>query len=164
MATVRNITPSLWFDNNCEEAMNYYVSVFPNSKIEMIRRYPEGVTEGPMEGMGGKVLTGIFELNGQRFMALDGGPIFKFNEAVSFYVECETQEEIDHYWSKLSTVPEAEQCGWCKDQFGLSWQIAPKVLGELMNDEDSEKVARVTAAFMNMKKFDIAKLKAAYEG
>ena len=126
MATVRNITPSLWFDNNSEEAMNYYVSVFPNSKIEMIRRYPEGVTEGPMEGMGGKVLTGIFELNGQRFMALDGGPIFKFNEAVSFYVECETQEEIDHYWSKLSTVPEAEQCGWCKDQFGCHGRSRPK--------------------------------------
>lgn len=164
MATIQKISPSLWFDNNCEEAMNYYVSVFPDSKVVRIQRYPEGITEGPMKGMGGKVLTGIFELSGQRFVALDGGPIFKFNEAVSFMIECETQEEINHYWEKLSAVPESEQCGWCKDQFGLSWQVVPKVLGEMMADQDPQKVARVTEAFMSMKKFDIAALKAAYAG
>ena len=164
MATIQKITPSLWFDNNCEEAMNYYVSVFPDSKIDLIKRYPEGIADGPMKGMGGKVLTGIFELDGQRFIALDGGPLFKFTEAISFSVECETQEEIDHYWAKLSAVPEAEQCGWCKDQYGLSWQIVPKVLGEMMADEDPQKVQRVIDAFMSMKKFDIEKLKAAYAG
>lgn len=164
MASLQKITPCLWFDKDCEEAMNYYVSVFPNSKIELIQRYPDGVTEGPMAGMSGKVLTGVFELNGQRFMALDGGPVFKFSEATSFVVDCDTQEEIDHYWAALSSVPEAEQCGWCKDKYGVSWQITPAVLGEMMTDEDPEKVARVTDAFMSMKKFDIAALTAAYEG
>lgn len=164
MASVQKIVPNLWFDNSCEEAMNYYVSVFPNSKIEKIQYYPEGVPEGPMAGMEGKVLTGVFTLGDQRFMALDGGPLFKFTEAISFLVNCDTQEEIDHYWEKLSTVPEAEQCGWCKDQYGVSWQISPTVLGEMMDDEDPEKVARVIDAFMSMKKFDIAKLQAAYEG
>ncbi len=163
MTSVQKITPSLWFETNCEEAINYYVSVFPNSKIETIQYYPEGATEGPMAGMAGKVLTGVFELEGQRFMALDGGPIFKFNEAVSFVVDCATQEEIDHYWEKLSAVPEAEQCGWCKDKYGVSWQIIPTALGEMMGDEDPEKVARVTEAFLSMKKFDIAKLRDAYE-
>jgi predicted 3-demethylubiquinone-9 3-methyltransferase (glyoxalase superfamily) len=164
MASVQKITPSLWFDNNCEEAMNFYVSVFPDSKIEMIQHYPEGVQEGPMKDMGGKVLTGIFELAGQRFQALDGGPIFKFNEAISFSVECETQEEIDHYWENLSAVPESEQCGWCKDKFGMSWQIVPKQLGEFMSSNDPEKTGRVMEAFMQMKKFDIAKLQEAYDG
>ncbi|HWZ65878.1 MAG TPA: VOC family protein [Patescibacteria group bacterium] len=164
MATVQKITPSLWFDNNCEEAMTYYTSVFPNSEIILIKRYPEGITQGPMAGMDGKVLTGIFELNGQRFMALDGGPLFKFTEAISFSVDCQTQEEIDHYWQNLSAVPEAEQCGWCKDKYGISWQIVPSILGKLMTDEDPEKVGRVTQAFMSMKKFDIAKLQAAYNG
>ncbi|HMI09293.1 MAG TPA: VOC family protein [Candidatus Saccharimonadales bacterium] len=164
MASVQKITPSLWFDDNCEEAINFYVSVFPDSKIEMIQRYPEGVQEGPMKDMGGKVLTGIFQLAGQRFQALDGGPIFKFNEAISFSVECETQEEIDHYWENLSAVPESEQCGWCKDKFGMSWQIVPKQLGEFMTSDDPEKVGRVMEAFMQMKKFDIAKLQEAYDG
>lgn len=164
MKATQKITPSLWFDMNCEEAMNFYVSIFPNSKIVTIKRYPEGVLDGPMKGMGGKVLTGIFELNGQRFMALDGGPIFSFNEAISFSVDCQTQEEVDHYWGKLSAVPEAEQCGWCKDKYGVSWQIVPSALGEMMSNEDSQKVARVTAAFLGMKKLDIAKLTEAYEG
>lgn len=164
MASLQKITPSLWFIDKCEEAMNYYVSVFPDSKIVSIKYYPEGVTEGPMKGMEGKVLTGIFQLAGQRFLALDGGPIFKFNEAISFTVDCETQEEVDHYWEKLSAVPEAEQCGWCKDKYGVSWQIVPTILGEFMSDRDEEKVARVTAAFLKMKKFDIGKLKDAYEG
>lgn len=164
MATIQKITPNLWFEANCEEAMNYYVSVFPDSKIETIQYYPEGVSEGPMANMEGKVLTGVFTLCGQRFMALDGGPVFSFTGAISFIVDCETQEEIDHYWEKLSAVPEAEQCGWCKDKFGVSWQVVPTVLGEMMSDPDKEKVARVTEAFLAMKKFDIAKLKAAYEG
>lgn len=162
MTSIQPITPSLWFDADCEAAMNFYVSVFPNSRIQTIKYYPEGVAEGPMAGMDGKVLTGVFELNGQRFMALDGGPLFKFNEAISFVVNCETQEEIDHYWESLSAVPEAEQCGWCKDKYGVSWQIVPTTLGEMMSDGDPEKVKRVTAAFLSMKKFDIAKLEEAY--
>lgn len=149
---------------NCEEAINYYTTVFPNSQITSLQYYPEGVQEGPMKGMEGKILTGIFELDGQRFMALDGGPIFKFNESVSFVVDCETQEEIDHYWEKLSAVSESEQCGWCKDKFGVSWQITPTVLGKMMADQDPEKVARVTNAFMEMKKLDIAQLEKAYAG
>jgi predicted 3-demethylubiquinone-9 3-methyltransferase (glyoxalase superfamily) len=164
MATVQKITPSLWFENNCEEAINYYVSIFPSSKIVNLQYYPEGITEGPAAGMDGKVLTGIFELAGQRFMALDGGPMFKFNPAISFAVDCADQEEVDHYWEKLSAVPEAEQCGWCQDKYGVSWQIVPSILGEYMSDPDPEKVARVMAAFMQMKKYDIAKLTAAYEG
>jgi len=158
---MQKITPSLWFDNNCEEAINYYTSVFKNSKVISIKRYPEGVTEGPMAGMGGKVLTGIFELNGQRFMALDGGPIFKFNESVSFSIECEDQAEVDYFWDKLSAVPESEQCGWVKDKFGLSWQIIPKRMGELLNDPDAEKVSRVLQAMLQMKKIVIADLEAA---
>ena len=164
MASVQKITPSLWFKDKCEEAMNYYVSVFPNSSIKTIHYYPESSEDPNLNGMKGKVLTGIFELDGQRFMALDGGPLFKFNEAVSFYIECETQEEIDHYWEKLSKVPESEQCGWCKDQFGVSWQVAPKQLDEFMGSGDPEKTGRVMQAFMQMKKFDIAKLQEAYDG
>lgn len=164
MALTQKITPSLWFDSNCKEAMDYYITVFPDSKILSIKYYPEGVTEGPMKGMDGKVLTGVFELNGQRFMALDGGPLFKFSEAISFVVECDSQKDIDHYWEKLSAVPEAGQCGWCKDRFGVSWQIVPAVLGRMMSDKDEAKVARVTEAFMSMKKLDIAKLEAAFKG
>jgi len=163
MALVQKITPSLWFDDKCEEAMNFYVSVFPDSKIEKISYYPENSEDEHMKGMNGKVLTGIFTLAGQRFQALDGGPIFKFNEAVSFSVECDTQEEIDHYWENLSAVPESEQCGWCKDKYGVSWQIVPKQLDELMSG-DPEKTARVIEVFMQMKKFDIAKLQEAYDG
>lgn len=160
---MQKITPFLWFDNNAEEAMNFYISIFKNSKIVSIKRYPEGATEGPMKGMGGKVLTGVFELEGQQFMALDGGPIFKFNEAISLVVDCKTQEEVDELWSKLSAVPEAEQCGWLKDKYGLSWQIIPKVLGELISDPDPKKANRVTQAMLKMKKIDIAKLQQAYD-
>ena len=117
-----------------------------------------------MKGMEGKVITGIFELGGQRFMALDGGPMFKFTEAVSFYVECQDQEEVDYYWEKLSADPESEQCGWLKDKFGLSWQIIPKQLGELMGDPDPEKAGRVAQAMFQMKKLDIAKLEKAHQG
>jgi predicted 3-demethylubiquinone-9 3-methyltransferase (glyoxalase superfamily) len=139
---MQKITPSLWFDKNAEE-----------SKIVTIKRYPSGITEGPMAGMDGKVLTGIFELEGQRYMCLDGGPIFKFNESVSFMVACQDQAEVDYYWSKLSAVPESEQCGWCKDQFGLSWQIVPENMGELI---ESPKALQ---AMLKMHKINIQELK-----
>jgi predicted 3-demethylubiquinone-9 3-methyltransferase (glyoxalase superfamily) len=158
---MQKITPFLWFDNNAEEAMEFYTSVFKDSQIVNLQRYPEGPLEGPMKGFEGKVLTGVFELEGQRFMALDGGPVFKFNEATSFYVECESQEEVDYYWEKLSAVPESEQCGWLKDKFGVSWQIIPRRLGELMTDPDQQKAARVTQAMLQMKKIDIAGLEQA---
>jgi predicted 3-demethylubiquinone-9 3-methyltransferase (glyoxalase superfamily) len=159
---MQKIMPSLWFDKEAEEAMEYYVSVFngaPNkkaeSKIVTIKRYPEGATEGPMAGMGGKVLTGIFELDGLRYMCLDGGPIFKFNESVSFVVNCKDQEEIDYFWEKLSAVPESEQCGWCKDKFGLSWQIVPENMGELLK---SDKALQV---LLKMHKINIKELEEA---
>lgn len=160
---MQNITPSLWFDNNAEEAMNFYVSVFKDGKINRIDRYPEGYSEGPMAGMGGKVLNGEFEINGQKFICLDGGPIFKFNEAISFTVECADQDEVDYYWEKLSAVPESEQCGWLKDKFGLSWQIVPKQLGELMSGSDPDSSKRVMESLLKMKKIDITELQKAYE-
>ena len=152
------ITPYLWFDKNAEEAMNFYTSVFPDAKIISIERYPEGPLEGVMKGFEGKVLNGIFELFGQQFVALDGGPYFKFNESVSFYVECEDQKEVDYYWEKLSAVPDSEQCGWLKDKYGLSWQIIPKALPRLINDPDREKSKRVMDAMLKMKKIDVAEL------
>lgn len=158
------IIPSLWFDMNAEEAMNYYVNVFKNSKINHIDYYPDESLSEHFKGMSGKVINGEFELDGQKFICLDGGPIFKFNEAISFTVECEDQAEIDHYWEKLSHVPASEQCGWCKDKFGVSWQIVPKKLGELMRGNDKEAVDRVTKAVMASKKFVIADLEAAYQG
>lgn len=158
------ITPSLWFDNNAEEAMNYYVSVFKNSKINRIDRYPDESWDEHFKGMNGKVINGEFELDGQKFICLDGGPIFKFNEAISFTVDCKDQAEVDYYWERLSHTPEAEQCGWCKDKFGLAWQIVPRQLGELMNGDDPEGVKRVTQAMMAMHKLDVAKLEAAYKG
>lgn len=168
---MQRITQCLWFDRNAEEAINFYIDTFKNSplkdgknsEIKTMQYYPENIQEGPMKGFEGKVLTGIFTLAGQQFMALDGGPAFKFTEAISLYVECETQEEIDYFWEKFSAVPESEQCGWLKDKYGLSWQIAPKQLGNFMLDSNKEKVARVTDAFMQMKKFDIAKLQAAFD-
>ena len=129
---LQKITPCLWFDTNAKEAVEYYVSVFPNSKIVDIQYYP---TEGLLDfqkPMAGEVLVVDFELDGQKFTSLNGGPDFKFTEAVSFIVSCESQEEIDYYWEKLSAVPEAEQCGWCKDRYGLSWQIVPANIDELM--------------------------------
>lgn len=156
-----NITPHLWFNTNAEEAMDYYVSVFKNSRILSVARYPDEVPEGPMKGMEGKVLQGVFELDGQRFQCLDGGPVFTFNESVSFIVDCEDQEEVDYYWEKLSAVPESEQCGWCKDKFGVSWQIIPKRLGELMSGSDKAASERVMNAVLQMKKLDIAALEAA---
>jgi predicted 3-demethylubiquinone-9 3-methyltransferase (glyoxalase superfamily) len=167
----QKITPFLWFDKQGEEAMKFYVSVFSGSpaksgesRILSVQRYPKGPLEGPMKGMEGKVITGVFELAGQRFMALDGGPLYKFTEAISLYVQCAHQEEVDYFWRKLSAVPEAEQCGWLKDRYGLSWQIIPAALGELMSDPDPEKSGRVTQAMLQMKKIDIEGLKRAHRG
>jgi predicted 3-demethylubiquinone-9 3-methyltransferase (glyoxalase superfamily) len=168
---MQKITPCLWFDKECEEAINYYVDTFngnpskqQESKIVSLQRYPEGFTEGPMAGMGGKILTGIFELEGLRYMALDGGPYFKFNEAISLQVECKDQAEVDYFWGKLSFAPESEQCGWLKDKFGLSWQIIPKKMGELLSSEDKEKAGRAIQAMLKMKKIDLAALEKAYNG
>lgn len=163
MATIsQKITPFLWFDNQAEEAMKFYTSVFRNSTIESIQYYPEGSNEEHLKGMEGKVLTGIFTLEGQRFMALDGGPVFHFNESISFYIECDGQAEVDYYWEKLSAVPAAEQCGWLKDKFGVSWQVIPKQMGELLSGPDAEKSGRAIHAMMQMKKIDLAALENAY--
>ena len=150
--------------------MNFYISVFNrssyksgNSKIISINRYEKGMEVPGGAEMIGKVLTAVFELNGQRFMALDGGPIFKFNEAVSFYVECEDQKEVDYFWEKLSAVPESEQCGWLKDKYGLTWQIIPKQLGELLGDSNKKKALAATNAMLKMKKIVIADLQKAYD-
>lgn len=159
------ITPFLWFEHNAEEAMNYYVSVFKNSKIVRIDRYPSEGLEGPMKGFEGQVLNGVMELDGQVFWTIDGGPgVWEFSGATSFIVDCADQDEVDYYWEKLSSVPEAEQCGWCKDKFGMTWQVIPKQLGDLMTDPDKEKVQRVTHAMLQMKKMVIADLEKAAEG
>ena len=167
---MNKITPFLWFDTQAEEAMNYYVDTFnkapykkEESRIVDITRYEKGMEAPGAEELEGKVITGIFELAGQRFMALDGGPVFKFNESTSFYVECEDQKEVDYFWNKLSAVPEAEQCGWLKDKYGLSWQIIPTALGELLGDPDREKAGRVMQAMLKMNKIDIQGLRQAYE-
>jgi predicted 3-demethylubiquinone-9 3-methyltransferase (glyoxalase superfamily) len=162
----QKITPFLWFDRNSEEAMNFYVSVFnenpakkSESKIIEIGRYPDGPLEGPMKGFEGKVLTGTFELEGVRYMALDGGPIFKFNESVSMLVECSDQDEIDYFWGKLSAVPSSEQCGWLKDKYGLSWQIVPANIGQLMSaGGNKEKANRCIHLLLGMKKIVIKDL------
>lgn len=161
---MQKIIPSLWFDCEAEEAMNYYVSVFPSSRILAKDTYPDESLDEHFKGMSGKIINGQFELNGQKFICLDGGPAFKFNEAISFTIECEDQKEVDYYWEKLSHVPESEQCGWCKDKFGVSWQIVPRQLSELMNSDDSAGVKRVTMAMMKMHKLNVAELEAAYKG
>lgn len=153
------ITPFLWFDDRAEEAVELYTSIFKNSKIKEVSRYGEA---GP--GPAGQVMTVNFEIEGQEFIALNGGPVFKFTEAVSFVVNCETQEEVDELWEKLTDGGEEVQCGWLKDKFGLSWQIVPTKLGELMGDPDPVKAQRVTQAMLQMKKLDIAGLQLAYEG
>ena len=153
------ITPWLWFDTEGEEAARFYTSVFPNSRIVEVTRYGSA---GPRpEGM---VMTVLFELDGQRLAALNGGPEFTFNEAISLEVTCETQEEVDHYWSSLSEGGEEGPCGWLKDRFGVSWQIVPRILGELAADSDREKAQRVMAAMLKMGKLDIAELERAYAG
>ena len=154
----KKITPFLWFDNNAEEAINFYTSIFKNSKIGNMTRWSEG---GP--GPAGSVLTASFTLDGQEFTALNGGPQFKFNESVSFVVDCEGQDEVDYYWNKLTQGGEESQCGWLKDKYGLSWQIVPGILIKLLQDKDKVKAGKVMQAMLQMRKIDIAKLKAAYE-
>jgi predicted 3-demethylubiquinone-9 3-methyltransferase (glyoxalase superfamily) len=155
---MQKITPFLWFDNQAEEAVNFYTSIFKNSKFGSITRYGEG---GP--GSEGTVMTATFQLEGQEFIALNGGPQFKFTEAISFSVDCETQEEVDYYWERLSEGGEEQPCGWLKDKYGLSWQIIPSVLGEMLNDPDPAKSQRVMEAMLQMKKIDIETLRQAYE-
>ena len=157
MALKQKITPFLWFDNNAEEAMNHYVSIFKNARIVSVSRYGEA---GP--GPKGSVMTGTFEIEGQQFMALNGGPHFKFTEAISLFVNCGTQAEVDELWGKLSAGGSESQCGWLKDKFGLSWQIIPSALGELLGDPDPRKSRRVMQAMLKMGKIDIAGLQAAY--
>ncbi|HXE89923.1 MAG TPA: VOC family protein [Terriglobales bacterium] len=152
------ITPFLWFDTQAEEAARFYVSIFKNSKIVKISRYGEA---GP--GPKGSVMTVVFQLDGQEFIALNGGPHFKFTEAVSFSVECQTQQEVDEFWAKLSAGGEEGPCGWLKDKYGLSWQINPTILGEMLSDPDPGKSTRVMEAMLKMKKIDIQALRQAYE-
>jgi len=168
---MQKITPFLWFDKQAEEAMNFYVDIFnkaphkqAESKVVSITRYPEDQQVGPMKDMAGKVLTGTFELAGQTLMALDGGPMFTFNESISLHVETADQQETDYYWNALTTAPESEQCGWLKDKYGLSWQIIPKQLGEILGGSDHEGASRAMQAMLQMKKIDIAALQKAYNG
>lgn len=167
---MQKITPSLWFDKEAEEAMNFYVDVFngsPNkrkeSKIVSIMRYEKGMETPGMPDMLGKVINGVFELEGQRFICLDGGPIFKFNESVSMFVECDGQEEINYFYDKLSAVPESEICGWLKDKYGLSWQIIPKQMMVLLGDSNKKKALAATNAMLKMHKIVIADLQKAFD-
>ena len=159
MDGTQKITTFLWFDNNAEEAMNHYVSIFKNSKIVDVMRNGEA---GP--GAPGTVLVGTFQIEGQQFDALNGGPLFKFTEAISLVVNCDTQEEVDDLWTKLSAGGAPGQCGWLKDKFGLSWQVVPRALARLMKDPDPAKAARVMQAMMKMTKIDIAELERAHRG
>ena len=161
---MQKITPFLWFDNNAEEAVNFYVSTFKNSKVGKVTRYSEASAKaaGRPEG---SVMTAEFQLEGQNFVAINGGPHFKFTEAISFVVDCETQEEVDYFWEKLTAAGGQEsQCGWLKDKYGLSWQITPRVLIEMIGDKDPQKAQRVMEAMLQMKKIDIPTLKRAYDG
>lgn len=156
---MQKITPFLWFDGQAEEAMNFYVSIFKNSKVLSVTRFGEA---GP--GPKGSVMTATFQLEGQAFTALNGGPMFKFTPALSFFVSCETQEEVDVLWEKLSQGGEKSRCGWLKDKFGLSWQIIPSALERMLGDSDPLKANRVMQAMLQMDKIVIARLKQAYEG
>ena len=156
---MQKITPFLWFDDKAEEAANFYVSLFKNSKIDNVSRYGDA---GP--GPKGKVMTVTFQLNGQQFTALNGGPLFKFTEAISLLVNCESQQEVDELWEKLSAGGQKSRCGWLKDKYGLSWQIIPSALGKLMSDPDREKAGRVMKAMLQMDKIDIAALEKAAAG
>ncbi|HYM99844.1 MAG TPA: VOC family protein [Aestuariivirgaceae bacterium] len=165
MKVAQRIAPCLWFDDQAEAAVAFYTSVFRNSKIVKIARYGEAGKEIHRKPAG-SVMTVAFELDGQTFTALNGGPVFKFNEAISLQVNCETQEEVDHYWDKLSAGGDkkAQQCGWLKDKYGVSWQVVPTVLPEMITDPDAEKSQRVFQSMLQMKKIDIAELKRAYAG
>ncbi len=153
------ITPFLWFDHQAEQAARFYVSIFKNSKILSVSRYGAA---GP--GPQGSVMTVAFELDGQPFIALNGGPHFKFTEAISFLVACQTQEDVDEFWRRLSEGGEEGQCGWLKDMYGLSWQVTPRILGQMLSDPDPVKSKRVMAAMLQMKKIDIGRLQQAYDG
>jgi len=155
---MQKITPFLWFDGKAEEAMNFYTSIFKNSKIGRTTRYGQ---EGP--GPKGTVMSATFQLEGQEFMALNGGPMFTFSPAISFFVNCKTQEEVDELWEKLSEGGEKQRCGWLKDKYGISWQIIPSALGEMLQDKDAEKSRRVMKAMLQMDKIDIEGLKQAYK-
>jgi predicted 3-demethylubiquinone-9 3-methyltransferase (glyoxalase superfamily) len=162
---MKRITPCLWFDSEAEEAATFYVGIFKNSKVTSVSRYGEAGRE--VHGQpAGKVLTVAFELDGHPFTALNGGPQFKFNEAVSFQVPCKSQEELDYYWDKLSAGgdPRAQQCGWLKDKFGLSWQVFPSALIDMLQDKDRKRADRVMAAMLQMKKMDLRGLERAYSG
>src|SRR3984893_1618419 len=156
---MQKITPFLWFDGKAEEAMKFYVSIFKNSKVGSVTRYGEA---GP--GPEGTVMSATFQLDGQDFFALNGGPQFKFTPAISLFVNCETQQEVDELWEKLSEGGEKQRCGWLKDRFGLSWQVIPSVLGDLLQDKDPEKSERVWTAMLQMDKMDIKVLQQAYQG
>jgi predicted 3-demethylubiquinone-9 3-methyltransferase (glyoxalase superfamily) len=156
---MQKITPFLWFDSNAEEAVNFYVSIFKNSKVGKVTRYGES---GP--GKKGTVMSVTFQLDGQEFFALNGGPLFKFTPAISFFVNCKTQEEVDDLWERLSAGGRKDRCGWLVDKYGLSWQIIPSVLGEMLGDKDAERSQRVMKAMLQMDKLDIATLQAAYAG
>jgi predicted 3-demethylubiquinone-9 3-methyltransferase (glyoxalase superfamily) len=156
---MQKITPCLWFDDQAEEAMNFYVSIFRNSKVGKITRFGEA---GP--GQKGTVMSVTFQLDGQDFLALNGGPIFKFTEAISLFVNCETQQEVDELWEKLSAGGEESRCGWLKDKYGLSWQIIPSTLIKMLGDTDGEKAKRVMQAMLQMGKIDISRLQRAYDG
>jgi predicted 3-demethylubiquinone-9 3-methyltransferase (glyoxalase superfamily) len=155
---MHKITPFLWFNNNAEEAINFYSTIFKNSKTVSVTRYGEG---GPAPK--GTLMSATFELEGQKFMALNGGPQFNFTPAISFFVNCETQEEVDELWEKLSEGGAEERCGWLKDKYGMSWQIIPSILGEMLQDEDAGKAKNVMEAMLQMRKIDIKALKQAYE-
>lgn len=165
MQVIQRITPCLWFDDQAEQAAGFYTGIFKNSRIVEISRYGEAGHE--VHGRpAGSVMTVAFELDGQAFTALNGGPIFKFNEAISLQVNCATQEEVDYYWSRLSAGGDeaAQQCGWLKDQFGVSWQVIPSILIEMINDPDYAKSQRAMGAMLQMKKIDISALKQAFDG
>ena len=160
---MKKITPCLWFDTKAEEAAKFYVSLIKNSKMGSITRYGEGAA-GASGKPAGTVMTATFQLNGQEFMALNGGPQFTFSPAISFVVNCDTQEEIDTLWDRLSEGGEKSVCGWLRDKYGVSWQIVPAVLGEMMQDKDTEKTERVMKAILQMTKIDITALQRAYDG
>lgn len=165
MPALQSITPCLWFDDQAEEAARFYAAIFPNSRILRLSRYGEAGRE--IHGKpAGSVLTVDFELDGQPFTALNGGPHFRFNEAISLQVHCDTQEDVDYFWEKLSEGgdEQAQMCGWLKDRFGVSWQVVPTIVAELMQDQESEAGQRAMCALLRMKKLDIEKLKRAYEG
>ena len=156
---MQKIVPFLWFDGQADEAVNFYTSIFKNATITSVTRYGD-VGPGPK----GSIMSATFELDGQEFYALNGGPMFKFSPAISFFVKCESQEEVDYYWSKLAAGGQTNQCGWLQDKFGVSWQVVPTLLGKLLGDKDAAKANRVMQAMLKMTKLDVAGLQRAYDG